>query len=153
QNTTVNGSVYLNLAPATYGGLTVTVPTGMTLFIGTTSYSGGQQATIDPALPAFTLLGGNVVISNVTLVTTGDAPTILVQGGNLKLRHDTIQDTTGYSDPAISLTSGTLDLGIAGDPGNNVFILYGPGVAVQNTTGNAVPQVGDTITVIKATPL
>jgi uncharacterized delta-60 repeat protein len=153
QGITFNGTVTLNLAPITYGGLTVNVPNGMTLVIGTTAYTGGQQATIDPDLPAFTLLGGNVVVSNVTFVTTGDAPTILVQGGNLTLRNDTIQETTGFNDAAILLTGGTLDLGETSDSGNDVFVLYGPGAAVQNTTANAVPEVGDTFTIVKASPV
>jgi hypothetical protein len=140
-------SVSLNLAPATYGGLTVNVPLGMTLFIGTASYAGGQQATIDPDLLAFTLLSGNVVISNVTFVTTGDAPTIRVTGGHLVLRNDVIQESTGSGQVAIEVTGGTVDLGTAADLGGNTINVNGPGAFVHNVMATPVPAVGDAFTV------
>jgi hypothetical protein len=133
-------SVYLNLAPGTYTPTTVQIPTGMTLYI-----NGTQGTTIDPATSAFTLASGNVVVSNVTFITTGDAPTILVTGGHLTLRNDTIEESPGGNDAAIRITGGTVDLGTAGDPGNNTIVINGPGVAVQNSTSNAVVAVGDTI--------
>jgi uncharacterized delta-60 repeat protein len=143
QGITVNGTVSLDLAPITYGGLMVNVPNGMTLVIGTTSYTGGQQATIDPALPAFTVVSGNVVVSNVTFVTTGNAPTILVQGGKLTLRNDIIQESTA-NNAAISVTGGTVDLGTPTSPGNDTINVNGSGSFVSNATTNAVPVNHDT---------
>jgi parallel beta-helix repeat protein len=132
-------SVYLNLAPGSYQTQTVQVPTGMTLYI-----NGVPGTTIDPASPAFTVTSGNVVVSNVTFVTTGDAPTILVTGGSLTLRNDVVQGSTGYTDAAISITGGTLDLGNASDPGGNTLNVDSTGQFVQNTTGNSLPAVGNT---------
>jgi hypothetical protein len=135
-------SVYLNLTPGTYTQQTVQVPAGMTLYI-----NGTPGTTIDPDLPAFTVVSGNVVVSNVTFVTTGDAPTILVSGGHLTLRNDVIQESTGSNQAAIQITGGTVDLGKAGDPGNNTININGTGTFVRNTTANPVSAVGDTFEV------
>jgi hypothetical protein len=132
-------NVYLNLATGTYTAQTVSVPNGMTLYI-----NGVPGTTIDPAGPAFTLTSGNAVLSNVTFVTTGDAPTILVTGGNLTLRDDVIQESAAFNDAAIAVTGGTLDLGTATDPGGNTLNINGAGTFLRNTTANRIPAVGDT---------
>jgi hypothetical protein len=132
-------SVYLNLVPGTYQSQTIQVPQGMTLYI-----NGQQGTTIDPVSPALTMVSGNVIISNVTFVTTGDSPTILVTGGHLTLRNDTIQDSTGYNEPAISVTGGTVDLGMATDPGGNTINVNGSGTWISNTTASPVSAIGDT---------
>jgi|GEM_PF-5973545 len=147
QGATVNGTVSLDLAPITYGGLTVNVPGGMTLVIGTANYTGGQQATIDPAAPAFTVVSGNVIVSNVTFVTTGDAPTILVQGGSLTLRNDTIEESSTGNGAAIAITGGTVDLGTAKSPGRDTLNINSTGAFISNTTGNAIAALGDTFLV------
>ncbi len=119
-------SVYVNLGPGDYKPQTVQVPSGMTLYI-----NGVLGATIDPDSPAFTVVSGNVIVSNLTFVTTGDAPTILVTGGSLTLRNDTIQESTGASDPAIAVTGGTVDLGTATDPGGNTINVNGTGAGPE----------------------
>jgi hypothetical protein len=139
-NATAN--VYLNLAPGSYTPETVIVPGGVTLFI-----NGAPGTVIDPASPAFTVTSVNVVVSNVTFVTTGDAPTILVSGGSLTLRNDIIQESAAGNDAAISVTGGTVDLGTAASPGGNTINVNGTGSFVSNTTANAVPAVGDNFTV------
>jgi hypothetical protein len=152
QGSNISGTVTLDLAPITYGGLTVNVPDGMTLVIGTASYTGGQQATIDPDSPAFTVASGNVLLCNVTLVTTGDAPTILVTGGHLTLRGCTVQESADSNQPAIEVTGGTVDLGTAADPGGNTLNLNGPGAFAANATSAPIAAAGDTFTV-DGTPL
>jgi parallel beta-helix repeat protein len=137
QNTTA--SFYLILAPGNYNPTTVQVPAGMTLYI-----NGTPGTVIDPATPAFTLTGGKVVISNVTFVTTGDAPTILVTGGNLTLRNDVVQGTTGFSDPVILVTAGTLDLGTPTSPGGNTIAVNGTGTLLSSPPGALLSAVGDT---------
>jgi hypothetical protein len=132
-------SVYLNLAPGTYTSTTVQIPTGMTLYI-----NGVLGTTIDPVSPAFTVVAGNVVVSNVTFVTTGDAPTILVSGGSLTLRNDLIQESTGFNDAAISITGGTVNLGTATAPSGNTINVNGTGTFLSNTTANRVSDAGDT---------
>jgi uncharacterized delta-60 repeat protein len=146
------------LAPATSAAPTVTV----TLDLGGGSYSTGgvtvnppaanvnfviQNGTLDPSYPALTVAKGQVTVLNCTLLTTGDAPTILVTGGHLTLRNDIIQESTGFSDAAISVTGGTLDAGTASDPGGNTINVNGTGAFVHNTTSNPVAAVGDTFTV------
>jgi hypothetical protein len=140
-------SVYLNLAAGTYAPMTVQVPSWMTL-----STNGVQGTQIDPSSPAFTLLGGNVVISNITFVTTGNAPTILVAGGNLTLHNDVVtQSSAAGTEPAISVTGGTVNLGTATNPGNNTLSVNSSGDLVSNTTGNPISAVGDTF-VVGGTP-
>jgi hypothetical protein len=135
-------SVYLNLAPGTYQQQTVQVPTGMTLYI-----NGEPGTTIDPTSPAFTVASGTVVVSGITFLTTGDAPTILVSGGSLVLRNCVIQESTDSSDAAIAVTGGTVDLGTAASPGGNTINVNGAGTLVQNTTSTPIAAVGDTFTV------
>ncbi len=132
-------SVYVNLAPGTYQPQTIQAPQGMTVYIN------GQPGTIiDPASSAFTVVSGSVVVSNATFVTTGDAPTILVTGGSLTLRDDVVQESTGFSDAAISVTGGTVDLGTASAPGGNTIIVNGAGTFLRNTTGNPISAFDDT---------
>jgi hypothetical protein len=135
-------SVYLNLSAGTYDHTDVQVPTGMTLYI-----NGSPGTTIDPDSPAFTLLSGNVVISNVTLVVTGDAPTILVAGGSLTLRTSIVQESTGFNQAAILVTAGFVDLGTAADPGRNTFNINGAGAFALNSTATPIAAVGDTFNV------
>ena len=136
---TFNGTLTLNMAPITYGGLTVQVPNGMTLIIGTSSFNGGQQATIDPAGPAFTVVSGNVIVSNVTFVTTGNAPTILVTGGTLTLHNDLVQESPGYNDAAIQITGGSLNL-----VGGNTLDINGAGQFFVSTGSSIVTAVDNT---------
>src|SRR5262249_28789400 len=85
-------SFYLNLAAGKYSGQTVSVPPGMTLYISG-SPSSQLPTNFDPNQPAFTLVSGNVLVSNITFTSTGDAPTILVTGGNLTLRNAVVQES------------------------------------------------------------
>jgi uncharacterized delta-60 repeat protein len=143
------------LAPASTGAATVTV----TLDLGGGSYSTGgvsvnppaanvkfviQNGTLDPSYPALTVAGGQVTVLNCNLLTTGDAPTILVTGGSLTLRNDVIKESTGDNEPAISVTGGTVDLGTSTDQGGNTIDVNGSGTWISNTTANPVSAVGDT---------
>jgi hypothetical protein len=139
-------NVYLNLAPGMYTQTNVAVPASITLYI-----NGIPGTVIDPASPAFTVTGGNVVVSNVTFVTTGDAPTILVTGGGLTLRNDIIQESTGGTDAAISVTGGTIDLGTTASLGGNTVVVNGSGEFVHNTTANSISAVGDTFKINNTT--
>jgi uncharacterized delta-60 repeat protein len=102
-----------------------------------------QNGTLDPSFPALTVSGGQVIVRDCALITTGDAPTVLVTGGSLTLRDDTIQETAGYGDPAIFITGGTLDLGTATSPGGNAIDIHSGGTFLSNTTGNPISKVGD----------
>jgi hypothetical protein len=137
-------SVYLNLAPGTYQSQTIQIPQqGMTLYI-----NGQQGTTIDPVSPALTIVSGTVIVSSVTLISTGDAPTILVRGGNLTLLNDdVIQASTTFTDPAIAVSGGAVNLGTSTAPGNNTLSVNSSGDLVSNTTGNAISAVGDTFVV------
>src|SRR5207253_133051 len=73
--------------------------------------------------------------------------TILVTGGGLKLRGDTVQESTGYPQAAFLLAGGALDLGTAADPGGNTVSVNGVGALLVNLTPGLVPAEGDTSTV------
>jgi parallel beta-helix repeat protein len=102
--------------------------------------------TVDPAVPAVTVTQGNVIIKQVTFTESGDAPTILVTGGHLTLRNSIVQESTGYSDPAISVTGGTVDLGNASVPGGNTINVNGAGRLLDNSSPNLVTVGGDSFT-------
>ncbi|HEV8062405.1 MAG TPA: Ig-like domain repeat protein [Gemmataceae bacterium] len=103
-----------------------------------------QNGTLIGNSPALSVNAGQVEVLNCNLSTATDAPTILISGGNLSLLDDKIQESVGFSDAAIDLIGGTLDLGTANSPGGNTLNINGTGEFVHNTTSNDVPSVGDT---------
>jgi Right handed beta helix region len=131
-------TIILDLGGGTYssGGFSANPPTNVTFVV--------QNGTLDPSYPALTVAGGLVSVLNCTLTTTGDAPTILVAGGSLTLRNDIIQESSGFTDAAISITGGTVDLGTATDPGGNTINVNGSGTFIYNTMATSVSAVGDT---------
>jgi hypothetical protein len=136
-------TITVNLGSGTFDDSTFSPPAGVTVVVvgnGTTTTFVGQS-------PAINVTQGNVIISDVTFTTATDAPTILVSGGSLTLRDDVIQESTSFTDAAISLTGGDLDLGTAADLGGNVLDVNGSGEFVHNSTGNSVPAAGDTFEV------
>jgi predicted outer membrane repeat protein len=135
--------VTLNLSGGTFADIQPHPSAGVTLVIN----GNGTTTTIVGHSPALTVSSGNVIVSNVILATGTDSPTILVTGGSLTLRNDTIQESTGGTDAAISITGGTLDLGTAASPGGNVLNINGTGRFIDNATGNSIPRVGDTFEV------
>jgi hypothetical protein len=137
-------TVTLNLsAGATYSDLTPSPPAGVTLVIN----GQGGTTTIVGQSPALTVSSGTVIVTGVTLTTATNAPTVLVTGGSLTLRNDIVQESTGFSDPAIQVTGGMLDLGTASSPGGNTLNVNGSGEFVHNTTANLVPAAGDSFAV------
>ena len=156
------GTTPATVIPAVNGLTNVTEPVTIILDLGGGTYSsGGNSAdsppnvifeiingTLDPAVPALTVAGGRVSVINCTLTTSGDAPTLLVTGGNVTLLNDhLVQASASFTDPAISVTGGTVNLGTATTPGNNTLSVNGSGDLVSNTTGNAISAVGDTFEV------
>jgi hypothetical protein len=136
-------TVVLNLASGKYSGETLSVPYNMTLVInGTTTNS--LPTTLDPNVPALVFTSGNLVVTNVTFAESGAASTILVTGGHLTLRNDIVRASTGYNEPAIEITGGTLDLGTATSPGGNTINVNGAGQLVQSVGMNVVSSLGNT---------
>jgi hypothetical protein len=71
------------------------IPAGIRLQINGGTWKGGS--------PALTFSSGDLTITGATFVNATDAPTILVTGGHLTLRNDVVQESTGYSQVAISI--------------------------------------------------
>jgi uncharacterized delta-60 repeat protein len=94
--------------------------------------------------PALTITSGNVTVNSVIFMTATDAPTILVASGSLALRNDVVQESTGFADAAIAVTSGSVDLGSTADLGNNIININGAGQPVLNTTSTPISTAGNT---------
>ncbi len=93
------------------------------------------QSVIAGASPAITVTAGSLIISGIDFTNTSNTPTILVNGGNLKLRNCIIHGTTfsGASQACLKVTSGTVDAGTLADHGLNKFLKSGTGSAIENT--------------------
>jgi hypothetical protein len=104
---------------------------------------GNPGATIVGHSPALEVDSGNVTLDGLDLTTDTNAPVILVTGGSLTVRNCTIT-ATGSSPAAIEVTGGSVDLGTAADPGNNVLDSDGPGNLIRDTSGSDISAVGDT---------
>jgi hypothetical protein len=141
-NVTQPVTVTFDLGGGTYssGGVAANPPPNVTFVV--------QNGTLDPDNPALTVAGGQVSVLNCTLTTSGNAPTLVVTGGNVTLLNDNIiQASTVFTDPAIAVTGGTVNLGTAATPGNNTLSVNSSGDLVTNTTGSPISAVGDTFKV------
>ena len=160
QGATVSGGTVViaaSVAPSdwTVTGGTVTVEGSATA--GDFVVNGGTVILADGLVitgnsPAIVVNAGTVILQGVTAQTATNSPTIVVNGGNLFVRDTTIEESTGYDQPAILITGGTVDLGTAAIPGGNVFNVNGTGELVHNATSSSVPDVGNTLEV-NGTPL
>jgi hypothetical protein len=133
-------TISVNLGNANYTDLAPSPHAGSTLVI---TGSGGTTTVVGHS-PALAVSGGNVIVSDLTLVTDTDSPTLIVSGGSLTLRNVDIEETGSGSQPAVEIDGGNVDLGTADEPGGNVFNAHGQGELIHNTGGNGVSAVGDT---------
>jgi uncharacterized delta-60 repeat protein len=129
-------TVTLDLGGGTYTTDTqVSTQPGVTLVIVNGTLVGGSPALIVDA--------GSVILEQVTALNATNAPTILVNGGRLIVRDSTIEESSGYTQTALWINGGSVDLGTAADPGHNTINVNGTGRLIQNTSGFSVPAVGD----------
>jgi CSLREA domain-containing protein len=130
-------TVTLDLGGGTYTTDTqVNTQPGVTLVITNGTLVGGS--------PALVVDSGNVILNHLTALNATNAPTIVINGGSLVVRNSTIQESTGFSQAAILVTGGSVDLGMAANPGGNVINVNGSGTLMQNTRGRPISAVGDT---------
>jgi titin len=137
--TTPTSTIQLDLGGQTIQDTIANIPAQVTLVIVNGTFIGGS--------PALTIATGQVIVRDSTFSNTTDSPTILVTGGDLTLRDDVIQESTGYNQAAIMITGGTVDLGTASDPGDNTLNLNGSGTFVVNTTSHPIASIGTAFTV------
>ena len=98
--TTGGVTVTLDMGSGTYSGQTVSPPAGVTLVIDASN----QVVTFVGHSPALTVASGDVVVlGGAMFANSTDAPTILVDGGNLRVRGSTIEESTGYDQAAIQI--------------------------------------------------
>ncbi len=133
-------AVQVMLGPGSYTDVSASPPASASLAI----VGNGTTTTIVGQSPALTVASGNVTVTGVIFTTATDAPTVLVTGGKLVLRDDTVEESTGYIDAAITLTGGVLDLGTFSDPGGNILDVNGAGEFVRCSNPNAVSAAGNT---------
>jgi hypothetical protein len=129
----------VNLAAGSYTDIVARPPAGVKLVLNGISGS----TTIFGSSPALTVESGTVLVENITLTTSTDSPTILVTGGNLALREDTVEGTTLSAPAVVSVESGTLDLGTALDHGNNTLDVNNDSPPIQSGAGSSVTAVGN----------
>jgi predicted outer membrane repeat protein len=139
-------TITLNLTQGTYHDLTLSTQDNVTLLVNGVNGSVGTVTgtTIVGNSPALVVTGGNIIINNVAFTTATNAPTILVTGGNLTLRNDTVQESTGFTNAAIRMTGGSLDLGTSSSPGGNTLSINGAGQFVIGTASTVLTAVGTT---------
>ncbi|MCX7422601.1 MAG: hypothetical protein NT013_24080 [Planctomycetia bacterium] len=129
----------LSVAPGVYDGLNINK--------SLTLDGSGGNVTFKGASPALTVSNGEVIVQNgVTFTNNTDAPTILVQnGGSLKLRNSTIQESTDFDQKAIVVEAGgMLDLGNAADRGGNTFNINGAGIYLDVLDDSPISALGNT---------
>ena len=96
------GSVLvINLGAEPYSEITLSPPAGLTVIINASN--GGF---VYGGSPALTVTSGTVIVNNASFISTTNAPTILVTGGSLTLRHDIVQESPTYNQAAIRITGG-----------------------------------------------
>ena len=122
----------VDLGGGDFFGVTVSPPPNVTL----TLFNG----TFNGASPALTVTSGTVILVQSTLRNTTNAATVLVTGGHLIIRQSTIEESPGYSQAAVHIIGGSVDLGTAADPGGNTIIVHGAGELIRN--GGPVAEIG-----------
>jgi hypothetical protein len=133
-------TITLNLSSGSYPDLVASPPTNVNLVLN----GAGSAVTFVGHSSAFTVTTGSVTLRQMTFKTATNSPTVLVTGGSLTTRGDTVQESTGGNQPALLLSGGTVDLGTAAQPGNNTFNVNGSGLLLRNTTQGPVSALGDT---------
>jgi hypothetical protein len=113
---------------AAQSGVTITIVNG-------TLVAGSMALVVDT---------GAVVLDHVAATNATNAPTIVVNGGSLTVRNSTIQESTGFAQTALVVNGGSVDLGTAPDPGNNVVNVNGAGDWIGNPSGRPISIVGVT---------
>lgn len=101
----------------------------------------GATVTIQGASPALTVTSGTLTVDGITYTTATNDPTVLVNGGSLIMRNCTVEESTGFTQSGISVTSGSLDAGTGSDHGYNTFV-NDDGLAL-NVTGGTVTAIGN----------
>jgi microcystin-dependent protein/subtilisin-like proprotein convertase family protein len=129
----------VNVAAGSYGGIV----TAQDMVISGTGVPG--EVVIEGASPALTVNAGDIIVQNgVTLQTSTDDPTVLVNGGSLTVTNSLIHETDGFDRPAFEINGGTVDLGTTGTPGGNAINIRGAGRLIDNLAAAGVSAVGNT---------
>jgi VCBS repeat-containing protein len=139
--TTPASTVVVDLGSQTVQDTIINVPPQVTVTF--------VNGTFIPGSPDLVVNSGVVVVRNSLFLAPADYPTILVTGGTLVLRNDTVNESTGYTQAAVRVTGGTADLGTASDPGGNTLVVNGPGAFLDAAPG-AFSEAGDTHVIIIA---
>ena len=132
-------------AGATYSDADIDLQPGVTLVI----VDDGADSTFTGHSPALTVNSGNVIVEGFTLNTATQAPTIRVTGGSLTLLNDMIESSTGFTEPAIEIDGGTVNLGGTANP--DTLVISGTGQFIENNTSSPVSTAGNKL--VQGTPV
>jgi uncharacterized delta-60 repeat protein len=136
--------VLIDVDPGSYSPLSVSVPAGLKLILDGDNGACGTRTLTGTGAPALTVAGDVVIRAGMAFAESGNAPAIVVQGGQLTMRNSTVTETTTTNQAAIAITGGQVDLGTSyADPGNNTINVNGPGKLIRLTRPNNVMAVGD----------
>src|SRR5262249_7642279 len=137
-------TITMNLGSGAYSGTTASPRANITFVIA----GSGGTTTIVGHSPSLNVSGdGSVIVTDVALVNSTNAPTVMVSGGNLTLRHVTIDESDVADQAAVEIMGGNVDLGTADHPGGNTFNTHGQGELIHNAGGNGVSAVGNSFQV------
>lgn len=118
----------------------VIVPLGYRLVID------GQGGTVifTGSSPSLVLGSGTLVVQNgVKFVNSTAASTVVINSGQFILRDSIVEESTAGAFAAIEIHGGTVDLGLASDPGGNSIILRGQGDFIRNHGTLPVSAIGN----------
>ena len=105
-------AITLILGAGPYSGVTLSPPANIILDLAgndTRSVDGTQIASSTG--PAVTVTSGEVYIQGDALVTSANAPAMLVTGGHLTLDQVEVHESPGYLNVAVKVTGGSANLG------------------------------------------
>jgi probable HAF family extracellular repeat protein len=129
------------LAGGNYSDVVAALPPWLTL-----NLIGHLGSLVTGGSPALTVSSGTVLATGITFATATDSPTVLVTGGHLVLRDDTIEESTTGAYAAVEIRGGTADLGTADSPGGNLLSVNGAGELSRSAAPDLVTAVGNTFT-------
>lgn len=128
-------TIVLDLGGQDFHGVEAGTQPGVTLLIVNGNLTGNS--------PALTVVGGTVIVASSTLSNATNAPTILVRSGRLVVRNSVVRESTNFTQAAIRIEGGTVDLGTAAEPGGNTIEVIGAGELVRNLSTAVIAALGN----------
>lgn len=102
------------------------------------------QSVIQHSNSPLVVQEGSLSVTGLTFkVPTSNAPTVVIDGGTLKIRNCVLNESGAGDQACLLVNGGSVDAGTDTDPGLNRFLVSLPGVAVYNVPIALLPAVGN----------